>query len=316
MKTHDNSSGRFRPLAIAALALLTSVSALAQNRAPRLELDLELSTDEAEVGEAVTATVRLRNTGTSAAKVVTDLAPSYGFVTVEVTDTEKRIGPFVPLGIADRELDPVTIPPRGEISATFPVYFGGRGWTFPKPGTYTLRALLHGAGDKELQSKAVQLRVVRGDGAGRLLFGASREVRLETGKFLIWQQGDHLERAQAMLEKVISANPRSPLAQNAQLAIGLNLSRPFRDFTAGRVRPAQPEKALERFDAVDPARLPELLRIQRELGLARSYSVLGQEDAARGALDSARSAASGQAFLETLIEAEMRFDPALAEMKP
>lgn len=280
-----------------------------------VSLHLEFSKTSYELGEPVYATARLRNDAGDAIRLATELNPSAGYLSVLVSGpgggSDRR---FVPLSIADLEIEPVAVPPGGELSSAFQMFFGGRGWTFTEAGNYQVTAVLDGLPGPLLRSETVNLEVTPGEGAGRYLFNAESEDQRETGKFLVWQHGDHLRRAHATLEEIISAYPQSPLSNYAQLAIGLNLSRPFSDYNIGRTRPAQPSGALERFQAVDRNGLPDILKARLGLGLARAYIGLDRADDARQAIDAVLEEVSGDSALQRMIQSDMEFDPALQRM--
>lgn len=302
------------PLLSLAAALLVAAPGLAQSAsgARSLSLSLEPAKSYVGLGEPVYVTARLRNDGASAVQVAVELNPAAGQLSVEITGGGGGgVRPFVPLALADVETPTANLPPGGELSSVFPVFFGGRGWSFRSPGSYGLTAVLEGLPGGALRSETVTIRVEEGDGAGRYLFETAAADQLETGKFLIWQHGDHLRRAHATLEEIIAKYPQSPLASYGELAIGLNLSKPFRDYGLGRVRPSRPDAALERLRRVDGEVLPEVLRIDRSLGLARSYAELDQPAEARQALEGARQDAAGKAALEEMIRREIEFDPRL-----
>ena len=300
-----------------AIASLGAAAGAQESRASLpMTLTLEPSKRSYELGEPVYVTTRLRNTGGKAQRLQTMLNPSAGFLTVRVgrpgTDRPMQ---FIPLAVGDYELPETELAAGGEMNATFPIFFGGNGWTFPASGTYELTAVLEGPRTATLRSESTTITVTPGKGAGRYLFGLSRDDQFETGKFLVWQQGDHLRRAHATLDEIIRGFPDSEVANHARLAVGVSLSRPFSDYSIGRVRPPRPDRALEMLEMVRPEGLPDLLKLHRQLAIARSYVALGRNDAAGEALSEAQAFAADprRAVGETLA-AEMSFDPLLSKM--
>lgn len=110
------------------------------------------------------------------------------------------------------------------------------------------------------------------------------------------------------------AYPQSPLTDYAQLAIGLNLSQSFSDYSVGRTRSSQPNEALDRLRAVDRGGLPDVLKARLGLGLARAYIALDRTDDAREAIDAAIEEVSGQPALREMIQSEIEFDSELQRM--
>lgn len=308
-----NTFTNFMRLGVIALIVLPA-SALAQQE-QRSELVLTLDTHKSSyvLGEPVYVTVHLKNESAKSAQVRTSLRPSAGFLTVQVRAAEERAArEFIPLAIGDFELPVTTLGPGQSMNDTFPIFFGGYGWTFPDTGSYEISARHAAPGMARQLSPPVTITVTRGRGAGTYLFSRPKEDQIETGKFLIWQQGDHLRRAQATLDEIVTQYPDSPVSDYARLATGISLSRPFHDYSIGRVRPAQPDLALELLNAVPDKTLPDLLKLKRQLALARSFEGVAQTSDAQTALAEARELANNpeRGLGETLSSA-LEFDPAL-----
>ena len=318
---HTQTNILRRTLMCVATLTLTCWAAVATAQdakdAALLTLSLEPAKSRLVLGEPVYVTARLRNSSANSAQVQTMLEPSAGLLTVLVqgSNVNEPI-PFIPLSIGDFEL-PTTTLARGEnMESVFQVFFGGRGWTFPAPGTYQLTAVLEGTHGSALRSRPVEITVSRGDGAGAYLFDQSTADQLETGKFLVWQQGDHLRRAQATVEEIVKQFPESPVSDYGRLAMGLNLSRPFHDYSIGRIRPARPDTALQLLDDVRPDILPNMLRMRLGLGLTRAYSATGRHAAADRAFANVRSIAAAERLaLEPQLQSELTSDPALQKYR-
>ncbi|MEL6868875.1 MAG: hypothetical protein AAFO81_03655 [Pseudomonadota bacterium] len=307
-------------LALLVLLAIAASGATALAQEPQeiryLALELEPSKRTYALGEPVYVTVRLRNRGTSKQSVATMLDPAAGFLSIFVKPAgAQQQQLFIPLAVGDFDVAPSELAASGEMNATFPIFFGGNGWTFTQTGDYDVFATLAGSGSAALRSTTAPITIARGDGAGQYLFSQSRQDQYETGKFLVWQQGDHLRRAHATLDEIIKQFPDAPLSNHAVLATGVSLSRPFHDYSIGRVRAAQPERALELLNRVNINELPDLLRLHRSLALARAYAAAGLRDDAQVRLDDAQSlAADSVRALQQTLTAELTYDPVLAQM--
>jgi predicted ATP-grasp superfamily ATP-dependent carboligase len=90
-----------------------------------------------------------------------------------------------------------------------------------------------------------------------------------------------------MLE-VAQRFPESPLCDYIAFALGRNLSRPFKDYSIPRLRPADCEAAAKHFKEVRPEALPAVLQIQMRLAQARCARTSTDPEALRNALDAAK----------------------------
>ena len=281
---------------------LSAMPAGAQNPVEGLRLTLELGEAEVVLGEPVYATVTLRNVGSGPVSILPDLSLESGFVQIEVGPPDGKPFPFVPLAIDDVEVARLELAPGAAITGISEVFFGGRGWTFDRPGSYSLTASYEVPGVRRLSSEPAVLSVAESDGAGRALLSADPETVRQAGKFLVWQQGDHLRRALLRLEGLVERYPESEVADHVRLAMGVNLSRSFYDYTAGGVRPARPEEALQLLDAVRETSLPGIQRLRLHLARNRCHAALGRKDEADAALDAARKLTTDRPALETLLK--------------
>jgi hypothetical protein len=132
-------------------------------------------------------------------------------------------------------------------------------------------------------------------------------------KFLLWQRGDHLEAGQALLTDLLKTYPDSPVADYAMLALGRNLSRGFRNYAIGRVRPPDCEAALTYFHRVRTDRLPVLLRVQQYLDEARCLTRVSKPDQAGEALRQAKQAGGDRPEFRLLFQEAVRLEPALMQ---
>src|SRR5262245_54478671 len=185
--------------AFAAVSLLASAFTGAQDRPATLRLAVEPSKADIVLGEPAYVTLTLTNTGSQPAKIQPDLNLESGFAHVRIAPAEGKAFTFVPLAIDDVAIAVRDLAPGASITAVNEIFFGGMGWSFRGPGNYEITATFRSPGVAQVTSDRVTVRVAEGDGAGRFLFNTEPATQLEAGKFLVWQQGDHLRRALRVL---------------------------------------------------------------------------------------------------------------------
>ena len=123
-------------LPIVASLFSTSLSAQSVN----VRLTVMLGKSQVQLGEPVYMTATLTNTGAGEADVYPSLYPEDSALQVNVRapDGESRV--FVPYSLDLNEASTKRLMPGESIGAAFPIFYGGRGWTFTDPGTYQVSA--------------------------------------------------------------------------------------------------------------------------------------------------------------------------------
>jgi tetratricopeptide (TPR) repeat protein len=214
--------------------------------------------------------------------------------------------------VADTDIKLETLAPRADVTAVVAIFYGGRGWTFTQAGNYTITALYRNPLDRSanpVRSNPLSISVALGNGAGEFLI--KDDAGEEAGKFLLWQQGDHLRKGIRRLTDLIERYPDSPLADYAQLALGLNLSRAFKDYSIGQVRKPDYELARRYLQKVQPTRLPINLQVENTLAQARSAGKLGHTDEARRLVQQAKQLAGDRPYLLSRFEEILSRTPEL-----
>ncbi len=242
-------------------------------QAVNLSLALEAETQTFVLGEPIYVTLRLQNTGTTSVDVFQMLRPREGFTYFEMTAPDGAAVGFVPLTLLETDAGPESLAPGEEVAQVVPLFYGGRGWTFTETGDYRLRAFYRHLASQErgtIASSPLTITIGEGDGAGRLLLDEDAGSG-EAGKLLLWQGGDHLTQGIALLQRVIEEYPGSPVAEYARFSLGKRLSKPFKNYAVGQVRPADPQAALAMLEQVRADQLPTYLQIQKDIAQARSY---------------------------------------------
>lgn len=312
-------------LVIALCSLALSACATAQagatpKRAERemiqqtLKLELEIGKPEVVIGEPVYLTARLRNMGSAPVRVASYLELEGEAIQVRITRQGGQAVPFVPLAIDDVDDPGKELPPGEAAAVVLSIFFGGRGWSFPEAGTYQIMAIYQDFRNrsKPIESNPVTLRVAQDEASSFLIQGPAG---LETGKFLLWQSGDHLRRAQAQLQELLERYPRSALVDPVRLALGVSLSRSFKDYSIDRLRPPQFERALEHLRRVRPENLPPYLQLQKQLVEARCLVRLNRREEAERTIATVRKRVLEKPEFRKLYEAEARLEPALPPLQ-
>jgi hypothetical protein len=208
-----------------------------------------------------------------------------------------------------------SLAPGEEVAATFPIFYGALGWTFSRPEAYRVTAGYRysgGAHHVRVQSNPVSVTIVNEGGLGSLLV-SDTPASEEAGRFLLWQRGDHLQDGQALLINLFKTFPDSPVSDYALLAFGRNLSRSFRDYAVGRIRPSDCETALQYFRKVRSDRLPTGLQIQKQLDEARCLIKQSKPAQAGEAMKRAEQLGGDRPEVRLLFQQAMRLEPALKQ---
>jgi len=272
-----------------------------------LTLILEPSKERYVLGEPVYVTVRLKNEGSEPVLGAPNLDPEFGQLNVSVAGGDHKPFRFVPLGILDSDAPRRNLPAGAEVAEVFPVFYGGRGWTFKALGQYTLTATapVTSKGRPEqaiVRSAAVTITIEAGPTVepGRLLMEGVQGD--EAGKFLTWNSGDHLRKGTGRMLSVMERFPESPLNDYIAFALGKNMSRPFKDYSIPRLRPPDCSTAAVYFKRVRPNSLPSFLQIQMHLAEARCAAVAKDIEAKRRALEEARRLIGARLEFQKLLD--------------
>ncbi len=306
----------FLPGALAALWLFAAAQpAAAQAPASALKLTLDIGKPEVVVGEPVYATLTLTNTSKRSQPVFPNLYPEVGVGAVAISYQGRR-ALFVPVGVDDVETQVRELPPGQSVSSTFALFYGAPGWTFPVPGSYELTGLYRHPSlveNQELRSEPVTLSVASGGPAGNLLVEDSK-AGAEAGLFMLWEGGDHLRRGIAQLETVIDRYPEQIQADYARLALGLSLSRGFRDYSIGKLRPPDYQRSRTLLSRLGRAPLQPFSALQLHLALARISLALDDAQLAQASADRASGIVQERPAYADRLDLEIEVEPRLGPL--
>jgi len=228
------------------------------------ELSLTLSSHKSSfaLGEPIIVDVELKCLG-GTARVLGELDPKYHTLIFFVRGPAGGEEAFIPLVLAEALGTETTLGPGESLKESAKLFFGGRGWTFPSPGNYQIRAVFEGVigAPGPLSSNVLALEVrapanTAEQEQARLIMGR------EQGKFLIYEGGDHLTQGIQALRALVSRYPRSPHAAYANFALGMAYSKPFKNFKTGVLRPANPVLARNYLNKVRVGLIAPSLRMR------------------------------------------------------
>lgn len=238
---------------------LTSLSTeyISSNGFPLLT---QIETDKTSIviGEPSYITVRLSNSGSEPIAVPGMLEWQSTTLRLMITAPDGRAIPYSSLFFADLSIPERSLAAGEQIEQVLPIFFGAGGWSFQQPGTYKLKLSFNQnsrIGATAHQSNQLSIVVTEEVGASALLVNDSKSSA-EAGKFLFWQQGDHLKGGIENLNRLVEHYPDSILANYSRFALARNLSRSFRNYTIGELRKADCQGALELFRHVQRSLLP------------------------------------------------------------
>lgn len=248
-----------------------------------LRLEIAAPKNEYTVGEAVSVTVALKNTGTAPRDAIRLIDPEYRFLSITVKgpgDAEPH--PYVPPVLRDaRKPAKVSLAPQDSIVTDAKIFFGADGWMFSNPGEYVVQATypVEGEPGSYVQSSTLQLTVKEppsnsqaSRARGLLLRQDGQRLGSEQGLFLYMGGGSHLAIAEKNIKAIVDTAPDSQQATDARLALANEALAPTVDPTMRskpRARLSEAMNYLERAQAdlnkTKSAASTSLLRTQAKL---------------------------------------------------
>lgn len=284
------------------IVLSVMFCATAQAEVAGLKLTIDAGKANVELGEPVYLTAMLSNTGPDAVVVYPSLYPEDSALQVKVVTPGGKAVAFVPFSLDLNDSIMQQFSAGSSLTAVFPIFYGGRGWTFQETGEYRISAVFVDPADGApmVESTAISLTVSASDNSGEYLINDSK-ASSEAGKFLLWQQGDHLRAGIVHLQGLVEQYPESVNADYARLAFARNLSKPFRDYSIGTLRKADPDAAMKYLNKVDPGRLQPYLKVDKIVTESRSLKLLGEKSKAQSVLKKADPILKQQPALRVLV---------------
>lgn len=199
-------------------------------------------------GEPVVAHVLVANPTAAAIAIPEQLDPEYMRIVFMVKRNDEPEVEFRPWALMENQRM-TSLAPGASIDVHARIYFGAEGWTFARPATYRVRAVL-GRASSNTASLTVQTPTSEPERTQSARLSDNREA----GFFLLFDGGDHLTNGKALLQDIASTATR--FAGFATYALGASLSKRFADAQTGQVRAPDMSQAaalLERSNTLLPA---------------------------------------------------------------
>jgi hypothetical protein len=217
------------PLIMLSLLLISRAPAMAQ------PVDVALTADRTEfmLGEPVVVLVALTNKGQEPLSVSPQLGPEGGNLEYRITGPDGQEKAFSPLFVEDRA-NFRTLAQGETVRGAARIFYGGNGFSFPDPGTYSVVASYRDSRSSPLRLKVLPPQTNAEREQARLILGQN-----EVGLFLMLEGGDELAEAQKNIEQLTSRYPDALLTSYVRYAVARNLSVPARNFVSKKPRPAE-----------------------------------------------------------------------------
>jgi hypothetical protein len=251
-----------------------------------IEFRLSMGKTEYLLGEPAVAYLELSNSGTQSVPVIDQLDPKLGIVKFYIkSGSEETI--FRPYVVADSMPRTSLLNPGTLVSGDAKIFYGGKGWTFKSVGKYQIRATYNGLVSnpkEELNSNVVEVNI-RSPENKQEKDQVSLIMGDEQGLFLLFEAGDHLSKGIRSLTELTRKYPQSDLAGYANIALGRNYSKDFKDFQRGFVRKADTERSLLHLKSAKDRNVDSYFARQAYLTLAKIYEDSNLEDAKKETLN-------------------------------
>jgi hypothetical protein len=242
------------------ILMVVAVLRSAAQAPPRLVLQMEFDRQEWVAGEPVIAYVAVRNTGGVSTPVQFAPEPEFGRCRYVIRhDGASRA--FLPWALKDGTIEPEPLNPGEALAFPVKLFAGSDGFTFRDTGMYSVQVTCAGVPD----SASVDVRVL----ATRSALEASQSQSLlndpEVGFFFLFEGGDHLVSAKALLQGIAAST--TVFQPYARVVLGLSAARDFASMGAGTLRPADPATARAYFASPPDASVPGYYLFARKRAL-------------------------------------------------
>jgi hypothetical protein len=227
---------------------LTSIDAIPSEteKTDRVNFEIKMGKKEYLPGQPCIAYLRLTNQGSRPVSIIDQLDPRYDVVKFYIKkDEQEKEELFVPYSYIEFIPQEKTLNPGESMHARAKIFYGSKGYSFPEPGTYKVRAtyhgITHGLGeiinsntiDVNIRSprdkdEEEQMKLINGD---------------QQALIFLFEGGDKLTDGINQLTKLAQKYPNSTLGSYANSVLGLQWSREFKDIRNNRVRKPDHKKA-------------------------------------------------------------------------
>lgn len=149
---------------------------------------------------------------------------------------------------------------------------------------------------------------------GEKLIGGDVAEAEETGKFLTWQSGDHLEKGISRLQGLAQENSDSALASYIFAAFAHQFGEPFANYIKGEVRPLNCDIAMTYLRLVNENDITEYIHLQNAVVSTHCMLLNNEWEAAEMELGIARELAGGLPEYRDIMRRVARFEKYLLQM--
>ncbi len=234
-------------------------------------IEFIVSTEKQEylLGEPILVNCEVKNISNDIVEVLDKFEADYDIVTYHVVKSSEKDVSFVPYTVMDFLPESVTLSPQDSVFGMSKIFYGGKGWTFDKPGNYKVWATYNGLAkhpEKVIKSNVLEIKVNapvndQEKEQADLIMGD------EQGLFLLYDGGDDLSEGIKNLNILRDKFPESDLSSYVNFSMGESLTREFKDFKNKKVRPPEPSKALDYLSKAKD-KLPKELECQAYMRMA------------------------------------------------
>jgi len=234
-------------------------------------IEFIVSTEKQEylLGEPILVNCEVKNISNDIVEVLDKFEADYDIVTYHVVKSSEKDVSFVPYAVMDFLPESIPLKPQDSIFGMSKIFYGGKGWTFDKPGNYKIWATYNGLSkypEKVIKSNVLEIKV-NAPVDDQEKEQADLIMGKEQGLFLLYDGGDDLSDGLKNLNALKDKFPESNLSSYVNFSIGESLTREFKDFKKKKVRPADPSKALD-YLKKSKDKLPKELECQAYMRMA------------------------------------------------
>jgi hypothetical protein len=210
-----------------------------------LDFNIQMGKKEYLPSQPSIAYLKLTNNGSKPVSLIDRLDPEYSVVKfyIKSGDEEFRFFPYTHIDFLAEERK---LNPSESIYGHAKIFYGAKGYSFPKVGTYKVRATyegLFGGLGKQIDSNIIDVKVRPPRNKEE-----EEQVKLIKGDqqalFFLVSGEDDLTEGIDKLTNLAIQYPDSELGSYANAVLGLHWSREFKDLKNNKIRKPDNEKAL------------------------------------------------------------------------
>ena len=264
-----------------------------------------------ELGEPIYLALHVTNMRQEPVEIIGSLHPGEGLIEIYSIGAkgEKRLLP--PLSASDVG-GSMTLAPKQTIGEVFPIFFGANGWNFKEAGEYRIFAQLQVPTKEGFSTSSSEPVVIKVESskAGQALFSVEDLSSIESGKFLLWRSGDHLEAGINYLTTLSKQHPNSALSSYIAAARVQSYSEPFANYILREVRAPSCSQANSLRKTIKRNVLTENLLIEDYISQAKCHAESQSWSEAKEALDAGSQLSSDRpefrAYSQSIAEMQKR----------